>query len=165
MRVRIANLQDVPAIGRVFCCAKAYMRENGNHTQWAKNYPNEEDAARDIEKQQLYVIEEQGMIHAVFAFIIGKDATYEVIEDGAWLNDAPYGTIHRAASDGVLSHVFAHIMNFCRTKIDDIRIDTHADNAIMRHVIEKEGFIRCGIIYVADGTPRIAYHYTRLQHK
>lgn len=25
------------------------------------------------------------------------------------------------------------------------------------HVISKNGFKRCGIIYVADGTPRIAF--------
>lgn len=38
-----------------------------------------------------------------------------------------------------------------------MRIDTHADNHIMQHVIEKAGFQRCGIIFTDDGTPRIAY--------
>ena len=27
----------------------------------------------------------------------------------------------------------------------------------MQHLLEKNGFTRCGIIHVADGTPRIAY--------
>lgn len=27
----------------------------------------------------------------------------------------------------------------------------------MQHILEKNGFARCGIIHVADGTPRIAY--------
>lgn len=36
-------------------------------------------------------------------------------------------------------------------------IDTHKDNKITRHLIEKNGFAKCGIIYVADGSPRIAY--------
>jgi hypothetical protein len=27
----------------------------------------------------------------------------------------------------------------------------------MQHVVEKHGFSRRGIIYIADGTPRIAY--------
>ena len=26
--------------------------------------------------------------------------------------------------------------------------------------MEKNGFTKCGIIYVKDGTPRIAYHWT-----
>ena len=27
----------------------------------------------------------------------------------------------------------------------------------MRHLLEKNGFKECGIIYVEDGTPRIAF--------
>lgn len=42
----------------------------------------------------------------------------------------------------------------------NIRIDTHADNKTMQHLIEADGFTRCGIIYIADGTPRIAYQWT-----
>ena len=38
-----------------------------------------------------------------------------------------------------------------------MRADTHADNKVMQHLLESEGFTRCGIIHVADGTPRIAY--------
>ena len=28
---------------------------------------------------------------------------------------------------------------------------------IMQHLLEENGFTRCGIIHVEDGTPRIAY--------
>ena len=31
----------------------------------------------------------------------------------------------------------------------------------MRHLIEKYGFIQCGIIYVFDGTKRIAYEFIK----
>ena len=27
----------------------------------------------------------------------------------------------------------------------------------MQHILEKNGFVSCGTIYVADGSPRIAY--------
>ena len=37
------------------------------------------------------------------------------------------------------------------------RADTHADNKIMQHLLEKNGFTRCGVIHVADGSPRFAY--------
>lgn len=40
---------------------------------------------------------------------------------------------------------------------DNIRVDTHKDNLVMQHILEKRGFRRCGIIYVKDGTERIAY--------
>ena len=35
----------------------------------------------------------EGTPCGVFAFIIGDDPTYQVIEDGGWLNDNPYGAI------------------------------------------------------------------------
>ena len=38
-----------------------------------------------------------------------------------------------------------------------VRADTHADNKIMQHLLEENGFTKCGIIHVEDGTPRIAY--------
>ena len=46
---------------------------------------------------------------------------------------------------------------WCAERCDSLRADTHADNKIMQHILEKNGFARCGIIHVADGTPRIAY--------
>ncbi|MBR2916226.1 MAG: hypothetical protein IKC07_01315 [Clostridia bacterium] len=48
-------------------------------------------------------------------------------------------------------------VEICRKTIPSLRIDTHEKNKTMRLVVEKLGFIRCGIIYIEDGTPRIAY--------
>ena len=41
--------------------------------------------------------------------------------------------------------------------VPSLRCDTHADNATMQHTLEKNGYIRCGTIYLADGAPRIGY--------
>ena len=46
------------------------------------------------------------------------------------------------------------------SKCPNLRIDTHQDNKVMQHVVEKHGFTRRGIIYIADGSPRIAYERT-----
>ena len=43
------------------------------------------------------------------------------------------------------------------TQIAHLRIDTNEDNRVMQRTVEKAGFTRRGIIYIADGTPRIAY--------
>jgi RimJ/RimL family protein N-acetyltransferase len=111
----------------------------------------------DIAKEHLFVgCNSTDQILYVFAFIIGEDPTYQKIE-GTWLNDRPYGTIHRLASAGITTGVFQQCLDYCLTQINDIRVDTHADNTPMRKSIERAGFKRCGIIYVADGTPRIAY--------
>ena len=95
------------------------------------------------------------------------DPTYYRI-DGAWKNEAPYGVIHRIASDGTEKGIFEAVMEFCKEKmaergIRNLRIDTHEDNKTMQHLIEKYGFQRCGIIYLENGSPRIAYQWVKLK--
>ena len=133
------------------------MKQTGNRNQWANKFPPESLIKEDIEKKQLYIIEKSGFICGVFAFIIGNDPTYSIIKNGEWLSYEKYGTVHRIASNGKSKGIFNEIITFCESKISHLRIDTHKDNKIMQHLIEKNGFHKCGIIYVADGTPRLAY--------
>lgn len=155
--IRNADMEDLAQILPIYAKARQFMRENGNPTQWADNFPPEDLLRKDIEKRQLYVLEADEVIHGVFAFIIGKDATYEVIEQGEWKSQSEYGTIHRVAGDGTVHGILDKVIAFCKTKMAHLRIDTHENNQVMRHLIEKNGFSRCGIIHVADGSPRVAY--------
>ncbi|MGI0529071.1 N-acetyltransferase [Treponema socranskii] len=159
MTIRNALQKDFDDILRIYARAREYMKRNGNPTQWGENFPPETLINDDIREKRNYVVEADGCIHGVFAFIPGDDPTYARIE-GAWKSDAPYGTIHRIASDGEIKGVFAAAIAFCKTRSSHLRIDTHADNKTMRYAIEKAGFKKCGIIRVADGTPRIAYELT-----
>ena len=97
--------------------------------------------------------------HGVFVLIDGLEPTYQYIEDGNWLNDEPYITLHRIASDGKIHGVFKSAIDYCKSICVNIRIDTHNNNKIMQKQIEKNGFERCGTIYVKDGSPRIAYQW------
>ena len=109
-------------------------------------------------EQNVYVAEENGQIEAVFAFILGADPTYAAIEDGQWLDDTlPYGTVHRLASAGKHKGVASAVLDWSMEHCQSLRADTHADNKIMQHLLEKNGFTRCGVIHVADGSPRFAY--------
>lgn len=160
---RLATENDLPRILEIYEYARGFMRKNGNSTQWAGGYPKIEMLRDDIAHGNLYVFTEGSAsnnaekIHGVFAFIIGEDATYKRIDNGAWLSDTTYGTIHRIASDGEVRGVFAKSVEFCKTCCPHLRIDTHADNLPMQHLIEKCGFSKCGIIYTYDGSPRLAY--------
>ncbi|MDY5094645.1 MAG: GNAT family N-acetyltransferase, partial [Faecalimonas umbilicata] len=40
---------------------------------------------------------------------------------------------------------------------EEIRVDTHEANLPMQRLLEKNGFVKCGKIQVADGTERIAF--------
>ncbi len=160
--IRLAEKQELDDIMRIFACAQKYMAENGNPTQWGNTHPSRELIRDDIEKGILYVGQcDDGKIHCAFALIGGIDPTYVNIYDGKWLNEDEYLTVHRIASDGVYHGIFKECMDFCKTKCDNIRIDTHEDNKTMRHVLNKNGFVYCGVIYLENGEPRIAYQFAK----
>lgn len=134
------------------------MRSQDNHEQWINGYPSENVILSDMALGNHYVgVDEGGEIVFVFTFIIGDDPTYNLIEKGEWLNDKPYGTIHRIASDGSKSDVLGLTLEYCFRCVDNIRIDTHADNRPMLSALQRHGFKYCGIIYTHDGSPRVAF--------
>ena len=95
-------------------------------------------------------------IVAYFALLPSPEPTYSYI-DGAWLTDEPYGVIHRMASYPEVHGIFSAIIDYAASRYSHLRIDTHRDNRIMQHLIEKHGFTYCGIIWLQDGTERLAY--------
>jgi len=153
--IRPATQADLEKIEGIYAYARHFMAENGNPTQWINGYPRREMLEEDIRNGELYVAERGNEIYGVFLFVIGEDPTYGYIENGAWISDLPYGTIHRIAS--CRSGLFVEALEFCRSLCSHIRIDTHENNKPMQHLVQKHGFTRCGIIYTDDGSPRIAY--------
>ena len=156
MNIRLASYSDLDSIKEIFNVAKTKMVNDGNLEQWKNiDYPFCY-TKEDIDKKQCYVVEEDKELVATFVYIMGKDPTYNYIE-GKWLNDNKYGTIHRIASNGKVPHIFNIVMDYVSKNNIDTRIDTHKNNLRMKHLIESNGFSYCGIIYVRDGTPRLAY--------
>ena len=153
-RIRPATQADLSDILEIYAHARRFMAENGNPTQWGQNHPAQHLLDEDISLNRLYVVESGERLCGVFMFEVGNDPTYTYIE-GSWRSNTPYGVIHRIA--GVGGGVFAAALEYCSGVIGHLRIDTHADNKPMQHVVEKAGFSKRGIIYVEDGTPRIAY--------
>ena len=154
--IRKALWEDLPRIEEIYANARRFMAETGNTNQWGNTTPQTCLLEDDIEKGDLFVLTYDNCIHGVFYFFIGPDPTYGVIEDGQWHSNTDYGTIHRIAGDGS-GGVLAAAVRFGKEKINHIRIDTHEDNKIMQRAIAKQGFQRCGIIHLANGSPRIAY--------
>lgn len=158
VQIRKATENDLDQMMVIYQKAKEFMDSTGNTAQWKKGYPTREMIKADIDAKESYVcVDECDVPHAAFLFHIGEDPTYRVIEDGSWKNDNLYGTIHRVASDGTMKHVFSSMVSFCEKLCPELRADTHRDNTVMQHLLEKNGFEKCGIIYVHDGTQRLAY--------
>lgn len=140
------------------------MRLNNNLSQWNDSYPGESDIIKDISKGVSYVgYDQESEIVMTFAFIKGEDPTYRIIYEGEWLNEEPYGTIHRIASNGKIREVLKSACDYCFQNTDNIRIDTHEDNKPMLRALQKLGFVRCGIISCRDGSPRIAFQKSKDQ--
>ncbi len=156
MTVRPARKEDLPKILELYAVARRFMKEHGNPDQWGDTHPDPELPAGDIERGEGFVVLRDGKIAGTFALMEGPDPTYTKIEDGAWLTDAPYHVVHRIAGDGK-GGVFDAMLRFAKARGTDLRIDTHEKNTVMRHLLLSRGFIQCGIIYVRDHSPRIAY--------
>lgn len=160
-QITYACMEDMERILYIYDIAKQYMRRNGNLKQWNGIYPDRDTLARDIQKGQLYVYKLGGIIHGVFVLQLGEEPNYAHIEGKGWLNEEPYATIHRIASDGAVKGFFEKCLEFSKRRINNIRVDTHHDNHTMQHVVEKYGFRKCGIIHLPGGDPRIAYQYVQ----
>ena len=153
-----AVISDLERIEELYACARVFMAKNGNPNQWGDRYPPTDQLRQDIAEGKLFVITDGETIHGVFFFWIGEDSTYEKIDGGTWRSDSLYGTIHRIAGDGS-GGILKTAVKFGRKQIDHLRIDTHEDNHVMQGAVTKLGFNRRGIIYLEDGSPRIAYDY------
>lgn len=110
----------------------------------------------------------RGQIVAYEAVIDGQEDAYDKIYDGRWQhNHHRYVTFHRVA---VLSDRTGQgiAQTFLQRLIEgqhgpDFRIDTHEHNQVMRHIIEKLGFVYCGKVPI-DGE-RLAYQKIKKSHE
>lgn len=162
MKIIKATPNHLNQIMQVIDVARNIMRTNGNTTQWTNGYPSKEIISEDIRNNEAYVCVDNSKIVGYFAFKYGNnpEPTYNVINNGNWLNNNDYGVIHRLASNNKTKGIAKTCFDFCFTIINNIKVDTHKDNIPMKNFFNKYGFKYCGIIYVSDGTSREAYQKT-----
>lgn len=158
MLVRSTDLNDLPIVMSIYDVARGFMCATGNANQWINGYPSEELIRQEIADGHSYVCaSEQGEILGTFCFILGDDPTYQTIYEGAWLNNEPYGVVHRLATNGKQKGITGACLDWCAERCGNIRVDTHRDNRVMQHLFLKYGFKQCGIIHVKNGSERIAF--------
>jgi len=158
MVIRKTRMEELDAMMELYEGGRRWMRQNGNLNQWTNGYPSREQIVDDITSGNSYVVEEDGQVLAVFYYIHGRDVepTYAVI-DGEWLDDEPYGVIHRIASSGKVPGMVQLCSDWALEQWPVLRIDTYQDNHPMQTALERAGFSRCGVIRLKDGSPRIAF--------
>ncbi|HLW63357.1 MAG TPA: GNAT family N-acetyltransferase [Flavobacterium sp.] len=159
MNIRLATTKDLDLIVQIIDAARQLMQKNGNTTQWINGYPSKEVLLNDILLEHGFVCEYNNKIVGYFGFLKGNnpEPTYTLLENGAWLNEMPYGVVHRLASNGTVKGVAKACFDYCFSQIENVRVDTHRDNQPMQNFLRNYGFKHCGTIYVADGSPRDAF--------
>ena len=161
MEIRGSEEKDFERIMKLYADARRFMAEHGNERQWGlTNWPPEALIHEDIKAGKSYVCVEEGELAAVFYLDQGKDIEpcYRNIQDGAWIEDSPYGVVHRIAAAEAVKGAGSFCINWALKQCGHLRIDTHGDNKVMQNLLKKLGFIYCGVIYVEeDNDPRLAY--------
>lgn len=160
LEIKNAKIDDIGKIMEIYRYAQDFMIRSGNPDQWGHFWPIQDVIEDDIKEGICKVICEGDEIYGVFALCQGDEPTYQHIEGGMWLNDEPYVTIHRIASDGRRHGIFKCAAEHCKKICSNVRVDTHENNKPMQRQVEKNGFIKCGTIYIENGSSRIAYHWT-----
>ena len=159
--IRKATEADIELILKMFDHSRTVMRADGNHSQWV-GYPTCDDVAADIAQGVAYLMLSENTPIGTFALVPGVEPTYAYIDHGRWIDDrTPYATLHRLAAMPGTGGIAEAAFRFAKERYDHLRVDTHASNRPMHHILEKEGFVYCGIIYMPDGGPRDAYEWWR----
>lgn len=165
MIIRKTEQRDIDAIIPILEEARGTIAKLGID-QWQDGYPNRAVIEEDFAHNRSYVAEQDGKICGTFALIDDGEVTYDTIYDGEWLtgNSESYIAIHRVAiavssrGTGVSTEILHYAAEFAKTmNRRSIRIDTHEGNVVMRRMLEKHGLAYCGVIYLLNGDPRVAY--------
>lgn len=155
--IKRATANDIQTVLQLIDSGRKIMIASGNTHQWDENHPAREQIDNDIAHGDSYLLYENGLPIATWAFVSSPEPTYANIYNGAWLNEKPYHVIHRVASLPCYHGVLKDLLDWCFSKDCNIRIDTHRDNTIMQHCLIKYGFTYCGIILLQNSNERLAY--------
>ena len=165
VQIRKSTERDLERIMEIYAHARTFMAQHGNPKQWgATHWPPEALIRKDIAEGSSYVcLDDAGRVTGTFFFAQGNDAEplYRKITDGKWMDDGPYGVVHRIASGGSEKGVGLFCLDWAYRRCGHLRIDTHSDNTVMQNLLRKAGFVHCGTVYVEeDNDPRLAFEKT-----
>ena len=166
MEIRKATAKEYPLILALLDEARGTIAALGIN-QWQNGEPAPEIIREDIALGLSYVAMEGDALLGTFALMNDSEPLYDRITGGAWKTGdgkEHYQAIHRVAvavcargkgiSTAIVDFAASHARAVGRTSL---RIDTHEGNVVMRRMLEKHGFSLCGVIYLRNGDPRVAY--------
>ncbi len=162
MILRLAHKEEAEICYQFIQDARSYHKSLG-FEQWHPEYPSLQTIINDIDHGIGFVLADDSDCPLGYcAIVMGQEPAYRVI-DGAWKTNRPYAVVHRMAfgsnarGKGLSHTAIELIKSFCdQNQITAIRVDTQEENMPMRHILQREGFVYCGLV-TFDGGPKLAY--------
>ena len=174
--MRPATVDDIPAIVATLESGRALLAADGID-QWQNGTgPDVGLVTSDVERGWGRVFLVDGQVAATAALIDEPEPNYAQMVDGSWEERADevaptgaasaYATIHRVAvapafrGMHVAQHFYARLIEEARARgFAEIRVDTHADNVRMQHVIANAGFRRAGTVCMGGNPDDLRWAY------
>ena len=165
MTIRLTKYADIDALLALFDEARTTIATLGID-QWQNGYPSRTVVEEDVARGRSFCVTDGERLVATFVVLEDGEPTYDRIFDGAWLTGSgrDYLAIHRVAiavamrGRGIAPMMLSAVADRARALgRRSLRIDTHRGNVVMRRLLEKNGFVYCGIIYLENGDERVAY--------
>ncbi|WP_455256867.1 GNAT family N-acetyltransferase [Peptoniphilus asaccharolyticus] len=159
MEYRKAKIDEIKIINEMYRAGSKTLNERGVDQWQGVNLPVA--SLENIEK--IYVLEDEEEIVST-ALHMDHDPDYDKIYEGEWLSDGSYYAIHRVTTQisksgkGYTNKMFDEIEKLAKENgKDSVRVDTHKENMAMQKTLAKSGYTNCGIVYLYNGVPRLAY--------
>jgi GNAT superfamily N-acetyltransferase len=149
MIIRIAMLEDIPAIMQLVAAVVPAMQASGNF-QWDNTYPNAKVFENDIALNQLWVADVDGEIGGITAITTDQDAEYtqvgwDITETAIVTHRLAVSVNHRRQGIAEALLKQAEIVAESRG-IKILRIDTNSNNKATRLLFPKLGYEFAGEI-------------------
>jgi ribosomal protein S18 acetylase RimI-like enzyme len=145
--VRQGTAQDVPAVMALVRRVVPLMRACGN-LQWDDSYPNSAVFERDVELEQMWVVEIDSEIAGVAAITTDQEPEYANV---GWDISEPAIVVHRVAVDpafrgkGIAAALMLQAESVARSRgIGVLRVDTNTQNAATQKLFAKLGYTLSG---------------------
>lgn len=155
--LRRSTMAELPVIEEIIEDGRQALKTAGS-TQWQDGNPTKETLVDDIKQRHSWVLLVNGQVAGVATLLPGPEDDYRTITGGHWSNDGDdYVTIHRVAISShfrgqhLSSYLFSDLLTVGQALgYTNFRIDTHAQNQVMQHLIKKFGFLYRGTVTVDD---------------
>lgn len=162
--IRKGQVEDITSIITLTKSCGRFLREAGID-QWDENYPTIEIIAADIEKDELFCLEEEGQLKAIIVLNEIQDPEYAEMN---WLTDAESKNlvVHRLAVDpkfqgqGLARRMMDFAENFAKEHAyDSIRLDTFSQNLRNQRFYTNRNYTKVGEVYLSyrDDFPYYCY--------